>query len=131
MRTYVAEYDHDGRAWVVQFQDPDISTWGRTLRSAKGYARELLRAYLEVNDLAAAGVEIEDRVKHPRSVRLELDRLARMRQQSEALRAEVAAETRRAAAELRRAGLSTRDVGELLGISSARVAQIERESAAA
>jgi predicted transcriptional regulator len=54
-----------------------------------------------------------------------------LRRESEALRASVAADTKRAATELRRAGLSTRDVGEILGISSARVAQIERESAAA
>lgn len=51
-----------------------------------------------------------------------------MRGESETLRAQVVAETRRAAAVLRRAGLSTRDVGEILGISGTRVAQIERDS---
>ena len=131
MHKYVAEYEHDGRAWVVHYLDPDIATWGRTLRAAKRYARELLATYLEVDDLADADVEIEDRVKLPSSVNAELDRLSRMRRESDALRATVAADTKRAATELRRAGLSTRDVGEILGISSARVAQIERESAAA
>jgi hypothetical protein len=131
MHKYVAEYEHDGRAWVVQYRDPDIATWGRTLRTAKRYARELLATYLEVDDLADLGIEIEDRVKLPSGVNSELDRLSRMRRESDALRATVSADTKRAATALRRAGLSTRDVGEILGISSARVAQIERESAAA
>jgi DNA-directed RNA polymerase specialized sigma subunit len=131
MTRYVAEYEHDGRAWVVQFQEPDIATWGRTLGMAKRYARELLATYLEVDDLAETGAEIEDRVKLPVAVSAEIARLARMRREADALRSEVAGETRRVAAALRRAGLSTRDVGEILGISAARVAQIERESAAA
>ncbi len=130
MQTYVADYEHDGRAWVVQFQDLDISTFGRTLRSAKRYARELLAAYLEVEDLTAANAEVVDRVMLPANVEAEVGRATQLRTKAEALRAEAAAETRRAALDLRRKGLSTRDVGEILGISSARVAQIERESVA-
>jgi len=128
--TYTAVYTFDGTYWVVQFRSPDISTFGRTLRSAKKHARSLLAVYLEISQ-ADADRLIQEEVRYPRSVRTELDRLTRKRRDSEALRAEVAEETRRATAELRRAGLSTRDVGEILGISSARVAQIERESAAA
>jgi DNA-directed RNA polymerase specialized sigma24 family protein len=131
MGTYVAGYQHDGRAWVVQFEEPDISTWGRTLVSAKRYARELLAAYLEVDDLVRAGVAVVDRVRLPGDIAVEVERLAGLRRDAEALRAKVADETRRAAVELRGAGMSTRDVGEILGISSARVAQIERESVAA
>lgn len=51
MQAYVAHYEHDGRAWVVRFDEPDISTFGRSLRAAKRYARELLAVYFEVNDL--------------------------------------------------------------------------------
>jgi hypothetical protein len=58
MKTYVAHYEHDGRAWVVTFGEPDISTSGRSLRAAKRYARELLAAYLEVDDLVSADVEV-------------------------------------------------------------------------
>jgi predicted RNase H-like HicB family nuclease len=129
VRRYRATYTFEGRAWIVQFRDPDISTFGRTLASAKAYARSLLAVYLEVADLAVAGVEIEDEIVLPAAA-VEVVQLAAMRDESEALRARVADETRRATAVLRRAGLSTRDVGEILGISGTRVAQIERESAA-
>ncbi|HSO29020.1 MAG TPA: hypothetical protein VLS28_03905 [Candidatus Sulfomarinibacteraceae bacterium] len=128
-RRYRATYTFDGRAWIVQFLDPDIATFGRTLASAKAHARSALAVYLEVPDLAGSGVEIEDDVALP-AASAEIGDLVRLRGESEALRARVTAETRRAAGVLRRAGLSTRDVGEILGISGARVAQIEREAAA-
>lgn len=127
---YVATYAHDDRAWIVQFRAPDIATFGRTLASAKRYARSALAVHLEVDDLAAAGIEVVDDVRLPTEISVEIDRLIDQRSKVEALRGEVAEATRRAAAELRRMGLSTRDVGEILGISGARVAQIERESGA-
>lgn len=125
---YVAMYTHDDRAWIVQFREPDIATFGRTLASAKRYARSALAVHLEVDDLSAAGVEVVDDVRLPAEITSEVERLADQRSTVEAMRTEVAAATRRAASDLRRLGLSTRDVAEILGISGARVAQIERES---
>ena len=125
---YRATYAHDERAWIVQFRDPDIATFGRTLASAKRYARSALAVYLEVGDLTAAGIEVIDEVRLPDEISTEVERLTSQRSKVDALRAEVAEATRRAAADLRRLGLSTRDVGEILGISGARVAQIDRES---
>jgi predicted RNase H-like HicB family nuclease len=127
-REYVATYTHDDRAWIVQFRDPDIATFGRTLASAKRYARSALAVYLEVDDLTAAGVEIVDDVRLPSEVADEITKLVERRSHAEQLRADVAEATRRATVELRHLGLSTRDVGEILGISGARVAQIDRES---
>ena len=128
---YVATYTHDDRAWIVQFRDPDVATFGRTLASAKRYARSALAVHLEVDDLTAAGVEVVDDVRLPTAVANEIKKLIDRRSKADAMRAEVAEATRRAARDLRRLGLSTRDVGEILGISGARVAQIERESGAA
>jgi predicted RNase H-like HicB family nuclease len=125
---YVATYAHDDRAWIVQFHDPDIATFGRTLASAKRYARSALAVYLEIDDLTAQGIEVVDEIHLPSEILNEVDRLANQRSKAEVLRAEVAEGTRRAAADLRRLGLSTRDVGEILGVSGARVAQIDRES---
>lgn len=130
-KRYRAKYTHDDRAWIVQFHDPDIATFGRTLASAKRYARSALAVYLELDDLAAAGIEVVDDVRLPTEISDEIHQLLDQRSRVEALRAEVAEATRRAATDLRRMGLSTRDVGEILGISGARVAQIERESGAA
>jgi len=125
---YVATYGHDDRAWIVQFRDPDIATFGRTLASAKRYARSALAVHLEVDDLSAAGIEVIDEIRLPLEISTNVERLTSQRSKAEALRSEVAEATRRAAADLRRLGLSTRDVGEILGISGARVAQIDRES---
>ena len=127
-KRYRARYTHDDRAWIVQFHDPDIATFGRTLASAKRYARRALAVYLEVDDLTAAGIEVIDDMRLPAEISDEIHQLLDQRSKAEALRAEVAQATRRAAADLRRLGLSTRDVGEILGISGARVAQIDRES---
>lgn len=125
---YTASYRWDDRAWIVQFRDPDIATFGRTLAAAKRYARSALAVHLEIDDLAAAGIEVIDDVQLPTSLKATVADLADQRSRAEALRGEVAATTRRAAAELRGLGLSTRDVGEILGISGARVAQIDRGS---
>jgi len=127
MKTYTARYVHDGRAWVVQFLEPDIATWGRSLRAAKGYAREALAAYLGVQDLESADAAIVDDVQLSVVAESELDRLGTLRREAETMRHQVAAETRRAAQQLRRSGLSVRDVAEILGVSAARVAQLERE----
>lgn len=124
---HVATYEFDGRAWIVQFHDLDIATFGRTLAAAKRYARSALAVHLEVASLDGAGVRVVDDVRLPAEIGDEIRGLAEQRSRAETLRAEVASATRTAAADLRRLGLSTRDVGEILGISGARVAQIERE----
>jgi predicted RNase H-like HicB family nuclease len=125
---YVATYTHDERAWIVQFHDPDIATFGRTLTAAKRFARSALAVHLEVDDLADAGIEVVDDVRVPPAVSEEVGRLVEQRSRVEILRSELARSTRQASADLRRLGFSTRDVGEILGISGARVAQMDRES---
>lgn len=122
---YTATYRFDGRGWICQFRDPDIATFGRTLASAQAHARSLLAVYLEVDDLAASGIEIVDDVNLPPGLDVEIGALKERRAEAERLREEVAVATRRAAIKLRAAGLSTRDVGELIGVSGARIGQIE------
>jgi DNA-directed RNA polymerase specialized sigma subunit len=125
---YNARYTFDGRGWIVQFEKPDISTFGRSLTSAKAHARSLLAVWLEVDDLSAAGAAIVDRVELPRSAEVDVKVLVRQRARAEALRRDLARGTRSAAKALRAAGLSTRDVGEILGISGARVSRLDQEA---
>jgi DNA-directed RNA polymerase specialized sigma subunit len=129
-RRYVAEYRWDDRAWIVQFRDPDIATFGRTLAAAKRYARSALAVHLDVEDLREADAVVVNEVLLPDEVEEELGELAEQRSLVDRLRAEVAESTRRAARDLRARGFSTRDVGEILGISGSRVARIDRESRA-
>ncbi|MBA2382263.1 MAG: hypothetical protein H0V73_09155 [Chloroflexi bacterium] len=125
---YVATYTHDDRAWIVQFRDPDLATFGRTLASAKRHARSALAVHLEVDDLVSANVDVVDDVRIPSAVADEVGRVVEQRSKVDALRSELAQATRRTAADLRRLGFSTRDVAEILGISGARVAQMDREA---
>ena len=124
---HVATYEFDGRAWIVQFHDLDIATFGRTLAAAKRYARSALAVHLEVASLDEAGVRVVDDVRLPAEIGAEIRGLSEQRSRAETLRAEVGSATRAGAADVRRLGLSTRDVGAILGISGARVVQIERE----
>ena len=127
-RRYVATYSHDDRAWIVQFHDPDIATFGRTLAAAKRYARSALAVHLEVDDLGDAGIEVVDDVRVPPAVSDEVGRLVEQRSRVDVLRSELARSTRQASADLRKLGFSTRDVGEILGISGSRVAQMDRDT---
>jgi hypothetical protein len=128
MTSHRAVYEFDGRAWVVLFPDLGVATFGRTLAAAKGHARSALRVFLEVVDLAEAAVSVVDEVRLPGGTNV--GDVLELRRDADALRRRVATETRQATKQLRDAGLSTRDVGDILGISSARVAQIEREALA-
>ena len=125
---YVATYTKDDRAWIVQFRDPDIATYGRSLATAKRHARSALGVHLEVDDLDKAGIVLIDDVRLPTDIAAEIDRLAAERRRVEAMRADLVDGTRKAAADLRRRGFSTRDVGEILGVTGTRVAQLERET---
>ena len=124
---YIATYEFDGRAWIVQFRELGIATFGRTLAAARQYARSALAVHLELAKTDPAP-EVVDDIRLPAEISDEVGRLIDQRSKAERLRTEVAEATRVAAVDLRRLGLSTRDVGDILGISGTRVAQIERES---
>src|SRR3990172_6136108 len=101
MKTYHATYTREGPYWVVQFQEPDISTFGRTLAAAREHARDGLAAYLEVPDLAATDAGLSEDVEVPGVDRATLDALRVEREKADVLRANVARTTAEVAATLR------------------------------
>lgn len=126
----VAHYSYDGHSWVVQFDDPDVSTYGRTLEKAMTAAREALAVtlgYPSVNELLAQ-VEIEDRVHTGTVDDGELLDLRRDRDLIEKQLDAVASRTARLAKRLVKAGLSYRDAATAVGLSHQRISQLVRKS---
>lgn len=68
-RTFVVDYRSDDGAWIAEVRGTEFSTFGRTLGSTKRRARELLRGYLGVKDLDAAGIDVIDDVHTPEAIR--------------------------------------------------------------
>jgi hypothetical protein len=129
MAEYHAHYSHDGRNWVVQFTDPDISTYGRTLAQAKRYAREALAVWLDlssVDELESHGVAVLDLVELPGGMSEDVSQLREQRATAEHLRHEVATRTANAARRLLAAGWSTRDIAAALDVSAGYVSKLAR-----
>src|SRR4029079_4235397 len=126
-RRYIATYAVDGRAWIGPVHEPGVAKVRPAPAAARRYARSALAVHLELGKTDPAP-EVVDDIRLPAEISDEVGRLIDQRSKAERLRTEVAEATRVAAVDLRRLGLSTRDVGDILGISGARVAQIENES---
>lgn len=125
MRTYVARYEQQHGAWVVTFDDPDVSTWATTLEKARAAAREALAVTLghdSVDDLQRA-VRVVDDVTVPAAVKADVDLVVTERARIEEEVARLQSARQRAIEALAAAGWSVRDVGTLVGLSHQRVAQ--------
>lgn len=123
MATYTADYRHDGRYWVAHYREVELSTYSRSLPAAKHAAREALALLLDVDDLDAAAVTVDDHVVIEGVDGADLARLRKDRETMDDLARSVAARTRVYANLLGDRGLSTRDVAEVLGVSAQRVSQ--------
>ena len=126
---YVARYTYDGQNWIVQFDDPDISTYARTLEKAMHAAREALAVTLDfesVEELVQA-VSLEDRIHADTVDEDELVELRRVREQIEQQLDIVTMKTCQIAEQLVKSGWSYRDTGTAVGVSHQRVAQLVKE----
>ena len=128
-QTFEVRYDWDARAraWSAVSEDPRVASGGRTLIAAQANFRDAVATWLELPDeqsLDDAGVVVIDHVVAPEVDPSSLVALRARREQVEALRTEVATETAHIAATLRARGLTIRDIGDVIGISHTRVAQL-------
>jgi predicted RNase H-like HicB family nuclease len=127
-KDYRAVYTYDRNYWVVQFDDPDVSTFASTLSKAIGNAREALAATLDYDSVEAmedAGVVIQDLVSTANVSTDDIDVLRRHRSDIDAVSKEIQEYTERVARVLaQKDGLSLRDVATAVGVSHQRVAQI-------
>lgn len=123
--TVKLERDEDGW-WVASIPEvPGCHTQARTIVQAKERAREALGLF--IGD-AAETVELIIKAEIPPGARRAVDQSRRSRERAEAEAAKANEATRHAVEELTSLGLSTRDAGELLGLSRQRVHQVLKAS---
>jgi len=116
----------EGGWWVASIPDvPGCHTQARTIAQAKERIREALGLF--IGD-AAEAVELVAKAELPASVRRAVEQSHRLRERADAEVTKAAEATREAAEELTNLGLSTRDAGELLGLSRQRVHQVLKAS---
>jgi len=122
MARYRVAYTREGPHWVAQVEDPDISTYGRNLGAAKLHVREAIATYLETDRVDEN--DLDEDVRLGKDLQGPIEDLVAKRRRVDELEAEVGDKTREFAMRLVEGGYSTRDAGEILGISHQRVAQV-------
>lgn len=120
---YVARFERGKDGWWVVDVDgvQGCHTQARTIAQGKERIREALSLY--IGD-AAHTVELETQVELPARVRKAVDRSLRDRQRATDAEAEAAEATAQAVQAMLALGLSTRDAGEMLGLTRQRVHQV-------
>lgn len=111
--------DPDDDAWLVEIDGlDDVHTFGRTLEEAAVNAREAIAVTV---DCDPADVELNEHVAVPG---VDVEELARLREQADQLHDAYLRSQREAAHRLADAGVSRRDSARLLGVSHQRVQQL-------
>lgn len=114
MQTYTAHYTREGSAWVVLFDEIELSTFGRTIAVARRNAREALAVFLGTTPQRLKA-HIDDQIDDPAAQQAE--EVVRDRERAEEISARVAAETGKIVRALRRKGWSQTDIAEILRIT--------------
>jgi hypothetical protein len=126
MDTYHAKVERDGRFWLIRVPEVGRSTQARHLREVEEMARDLIAV---MRDVEPDSFHLVVSHRLPRSVQAHLDRAQKLREQSDIAKSRAAEESRAAVRELVDAGLPLRDIGQLLGISHQRAAQLATDTA--
>jgi predicted RNase H-like HicB family nuclease len=128
MKTYKVKLERDEEGWWVAeiLGVQGAATQGRSIHEAMERARDVLALALD-DDSLAENARLVPEIKLPSHAQKMLKDLNEIRRRLAALTdlaEKSSATTRRVAKELAKEGLSTRDVGELLGLSFQRVHQL-------
>jgi hypothetical protein len=124
--TYHANVERDGRFWLIRVPEIGRSTQARYLREVEEMARDLIAVMREV---APDSFDVVVSYRLPKSVQAHLARAAKLRKESDLAKSRAADESRAAVRELVDAGLPLRDIGQLLGVSHQRAAQLATDTA--
>lgn len=122
-RRFVVRFERGERWWVADI--PEVQgchTQGRNLAQTRRNIRQCLALLL--GDKVAETAELEEHIAYPAGVRPALQRLQRKMERASVLNAELEKERQELIGELAKAGFSTHDVGDMVGLSKPRVAQI-------
>ena len=126
MDTYHANVERDGRFWLIRVPEIGRSTQARHLREVEEMARDLIAV---MHDIAPDSFDVVVSHRLPKSVQAHLARAEKLRKESDLAKSRAADESRAAVRELVDAGLPLRDIGQLLGISHQRAAQLATDTA--
>ena len=120
---YTALFERGEKYWVVQLKElAGCITQARTIEQGKERIREALSLF--IGDDAAEKAEIRVETVLPAPIRKAVDRARGERERAAEAEAEAAKATERAVKAVLGIGLSTRDAGELLGLTRQRVHQV-------
>lgn len=126
MVTYEVQVTRGERWWLIRV--PAIRaavSQARRLSDVEAMTRDLVSLMLEVPQ-DSFGLDVH--VQLPGSVQAHLSAAERLRDEAESARALARAESQAAVRELADAGLTVRDIGEVLGVSFQRAAQLANAS---
>jgi predicted RNase H-like HicB family nuclease len=122
MSTYTARAERDeGGWWAVSVAElPGVFTQARRLDQVEELVRDAIALWLET-PTRSVDVSVEASVP---DLDREIEEVALARRRAEELREEASARSRQLASELARRGFTVRDIGQVLGVSHQRAAQL-------
>jgi predicted RNase H-like HicB family nuclease len=125
MRTFEAVARRSGGWWAIEVPElPGVFTQARRIDGAAAMAREAIALFL---DVPTADLEVRLRPELPDELRGSVDAARTQRDQAERPQREASTALRSSARQLAAEGLTTRDIGALLGLTHQRIAQLLRE----
>lgn len=118
-KSYVVLAQPSGRYWAIEVPELGNVTQARNVPEIEVMARDLIEIMTDSTDFT-----MDIQLQLPPEVEQHRQRAAELRTEELRIRSEAAAELRTAARVLRQQGLALRDVGTLLGVSTARAGQL-------